>query len=143
MNRENAKTDSIQTKTAGANFPMSKVPISVCISMIAYIYSAIPPMDRIFRSAEIIPIKATVINFDTINCLFVTGSVRIVSSVPRSRSPAVVSIAGYIVPISRLMISINGRIEPIILPSDCSLLAVSFFSYAIGSRISCRSIPAS
>ncbi len=85
-------------------------------------------MEQILSKADTIPIAATVRNFDMMSCLFVTGSVRIVSSVPRSRSPAVVSIAGYIVPIIRLIISMNGRIDPIMLPRDCSLLAVSFSS---------------
>ncbi len=74
------------------------------------------------------PITATVMNFDTISCLFVTGRVSMVSSVPRSRSPAVVSMAGYMVPISRLMISMKGRTEPMILPRDCSLLDMFSFS---------------
>ncbi len=82
------------------------------------------------------PITATVRNFAVIRSLFLTGSVRTVSSVPRSRSPAVVSIAGYMVPISRLTTSIRGRTEPMMLPRDCSLLAVFFLSYDIGSRIS-------
>ena len=126
-NREKANTANMHTKTAGKNFTMRIFSISVCKSIIAYMYAAMPPIESMFNRAETIPIPATVRNFAISRSLFLTGSVSTVSKVPLSRSPAVVSIAGYMVPIKRLTISMNGRIVPIMLPRDCSLLAVFFF----------------
>ena len=57
-----------------------------------------------------------------ISSILPIGSVRRVSKVPLSFSPAVASIAGYIDPIRIAVIIRNGMIPPKILPIELSLL---------------------
>ena len=56
-------------------------------------------MDVIARTAVAIEAVSTIRNFPRTRCVRETGLQRIVSIVPRSFSPAVRSMAGYIAPV--------------------------------------------
>ena len=69
-----------------------------------------PPIDKRLSMAAATAIVDTARNLAVISSILFTGSVRSVSRVPRSFSPAVVSMAGYNAPISMLTIKRKGRI---------------------------------
>ena len=99
-------------------------------------------IDNILRIAVTTPHNAAVRVFAITIYLPETGSIKSVSRVPLSFSPAVRSILGCITLISIDKTIIIGNIIPSICPAICSLLESPFFSKEIGYKKLSLSSPA-
>ena len=122
-NIANTSTQSMVIKNVGMKLTTLKsILFPSTIPAVLTVYAVIKDIDRRLRIAAPTAMVETARNFAVISSVPVTGRVSMVSRVPLSFSPAVVSIAGYIAPIRMLTMRRNGMIYPMIKPTFSSLL---------------------